>query len=755
MRHSWETVVRLLPVVFVAGLAYLVLSQPPQMVELYLIDIETFTNRLIERGAADKPLSFGLVPIYLGAGLPILVAMAFGLVATLFMWLGGLHLLALGRNASAGPRTLPVAGCALVVLLALAPVVGVLGGLFNALGVAEAAMLRADVWRYIAATACILVLQVLLLGLLTYLLRPTLERIAERLSSPVGFGIGALAIVAFSLAVVWWPTALPWALGTPATVFLFLASLSFVLVGFARAYHKTGIPVTVLVVACAVFFSAMGWTDNHKVAHTLGNQQMTTEQGFVAWLRQRPDRDHYAGRGKPYPVYLVAAEGGGIYAGYHVASFLARMQATCPNFAQHVFAISSVSGGSLGAAAFAAHVHNGLEGTGAVASRDVACESEIVEEGPVVEGISEYFRSDFLSPLVAATLFPDMLQRLIPYPIAAFDRARGLERGIADARAQFFTANSKANPFDLSINSVWDAAGSVPALFLNATSVEMGARITMGPLVLSATPTALHISALLCNGARAVHTSLASAVSLSARFPLLTPAGWIYKSPENSSDCGEAPKTRTGAVRDKLYLVDGGYFENSGLELAIEMAARLRAMNRQCQKARSDQSMMPPAFCSELPEEGFEIRTIMVFALDDYAYQIMGAYADLSAGQPGEILAPVVTMLNARRARTRAIHLRQSFFDDDYQYLVGLPSQMLAKHSRYVMPDTPFLGHDDIHHVMLDGSKSFLPLGWRLSHRSMVNIAESRTEATKMTFELIRRELLGEDTENIKRPATR
>src|SRR5262249_39717770 len=74
---------------------------------------------------------------------------------------------------------------------------------------------------------------------------------------------------------------------------------------------------------------------------------------FYQWYDKREDREHFAEKGKPYPVYIVAAEGGGMYAGYHVASFLGRMQDFCPNFAEHTFAVSSVSGGSLGAGVFA------------------------------------------------------------------------------------------------------------------------------------------------------------------------------------------------------------------------------------------------------------------------------------------------------------------------------------------------------------------------------------------------------------------
>ena len=77
--------------------------------------------------------------------------------------------------------------------------------------------------------------------------------------------------------------------------------------------------------------------------------------GFRDWLLARQGEIETYGarnRGQKFPIFVVAAQGGGYYAAYHSALFLARVADRCPNFGQHVFAISSVSGGSLGAAVF-------------------------------------------------------------------------------------------------------------------------------------------------------------------------------------------------------------------------------------------------------------------------------------------------------------------------------------------------------------------------------------------------------------------
>ena len=69
---------------------------------------------------------------------------------------------------------------------------------------------------------------------------------------------------------------------------------------------------------------------------------------FRQWYLAREDRKEYADKQKRYPVYVVAAQGGGIYAATHALTFLTSLQDACPRFAQHMFAISSVSGGSIG-----------------------------------------------------------------------------------------------------------------------------------------------------------------------------------------------------------------------------------------------------------------------------------------------------------------------------------------------------------------------------------------------------------------------
>ena len=76
---------------------------------------------------------------------------------------------------------------------------------------------------------------------------------------------------------------------------------------------------------------------------------------------------------------------------------------------------------------------------------------------------------DFLSPAIAAMLYPDLFQRVLPLRITFFDRGRWLERGWERA-----WQNTMHNDrFGKSFLDLWQNPHVyVPALFLNGTSVR-------------------------------------------------------------------------------------------------------------------------------------------------------------------------------------------------------------------------------------------------------------------------------------------
>ena len=143
-----------------------------------------------------------------------------------------------------------------------------------------------------------------------------------------------------------------------------------------------------------------------------------SSETFAAWLKSRPDRDRY----DRYPVFMVSAEGGGIRAAYWTALVLATLQERTPDFAAHVFSISGVSGGSLGAGLF-----------GALMSLSTVPVCNVPEMDGLPACIDAFLAQDFFTPILAALLTGDLPQRFMPWPMERLDRARALERAWTSA----------------------------------------------------------------------------------------------------------------------------------------------------------------------------------------------------------------------------------------------------------------------------------------------------------------------------------
>jgi hypothetical protein len=284
----------------------------------------------------------------------------------------------------------------------------------------------------------------------------------------------------------------------------------------------------------------------------------TLEDYFLQWL----DRRAATGTAdRAIPVFLVSAEGGGIRAAYWTAAVLGQLEddarRECLPFAPHVFAISGVSGGSLGAAVFAA----ALQSNPAPRADSGQCASS----PSIRRRASQMLSQDVLSPTVAAGLFPDLFQRFVPVPFLR-DRAAALEHAWESAWAD--GGGSTPDAFRQPFADLWSRGDYlIPLLFLNSTVVESGQRALIHPLrglmrraegtfapVRGPFTDALHVNDVLPDG-----LALSTAVHLSARFTYVSPAGRI-----------DLPSQQR-----RLRLVDGGYFDNSGAVTMQEIFAAI------------------------------------------------------------------------------------------------------------------------------------------------------------------------------------
>jgi len=270
---------------------------------------------------------------------------------------------------------------------------------------------------------------------------------------------------------------------------------------------------------------------------------------FLTWFDELASREGGTGA---LPVVIVAADGGGIRAAYWTAIVLGELQdrsaAQSVPFSRHVFAISGVSGGSLGAAIFAAIAAQRLLLPPAAPARSW------VQEADDVLG------RDFLSPTLANALFPDLLQRFLPAPVFD-DRAIALEQSWERAWAAAHVQGRAG--FSAPFHSLWAVSPhSVPLLFLNGTTVESGQRAIIDPLATAAHADDPFSSTLRAGQVLGTQLPLSTAVLLSARFTYVSPAGLMGTSGPDA--------------RARQRIVDGGYFDNSGGVTAQEI---LRAIS--------------------------------------------------------------------------------------------------------------------------------------------------------------------------------
>lgn len=307
-----------------------------------------------------------------------------------------------------------------------------------------------------------------------------------------------------------------------------------------------------------------GYHDARLVAQAHVAQHPELDTVFSSW-RGAVTEECAPQAGEPIPMVFVAAPGGGIRAAYWTVSVLEKLfPGRCA--ATHLFAVSGVSGGSVGAATWV--TARGLERSPTAA---VTAMSEDVA----------------LPATLAGLLLRDVPQPLTGIADAWDDRAALLERGWADASG-IFGSDDDPTP--------WSEAGDggglafVPLVMLNGSSVTDACRVVTGnvaglpastgpdcqgvpspgnPVAGPETGTIDPFVGLRARGSDAcgggVDVPTTTAALLSARFPFVSPSGVI----ERCVETGGGKETISSNV------VDGGYYENSGLLTSLQLWAAL------------------------------------------------------------------------------------------------------------------------------------------------------------------------------------
>jgi hypothetical protein len=294
-------------------------------------------------------------------------------------------------------------------------------------------------------------------------------------------------------------------------------------------------PLLVALLIFAVIVSQ--FNDNHQV-RTLGPPppqfaRVPLTQQFASWQQS----------GGTGPIFIVATEGGGIRAAYWTTTVLTHLERDSQKqFSRHLFAISGVSGGSVGAMVYASLVAE--------------------DDADPVTRAGDMLKYDALGPTLASMLEPDLVQRFVPFRLFD-DRAQALEQAWETGWKKTPPKNDNfAAPF--SNLFLTHRPGPFPSLFLNGTNVESGQRIITSNTKIDSTFTGA-TDALDQIG---LDVRRSTAALLSARFTYVSPAGTI----EKQQIAGDCQNCYAVCCHD----VDGGYFENSGAATATEIARALK-----------------------------------------------------------------------------------------------------------------------------------------------------------------------------------
>lgn len=471
--------------------------------------------------------------------------------------------------------------------------------------------------------------------------------------------------------------------GSFAIICIFLMGLTYLLAGCTRVYDVIGIPAVTILVSAALIFAFFNWNNNHKVRLQPASPEAEAQPddlyiAFLDWLESRPDnrKKMYADSGsQKYPVYVVAAQGGGVYAANLAALTMARLYTACPAMRHHVFAVSGVSGGSLGASVFNAFWMQARRNESPEVMGE-QCQLQAKTDGRISEleqNIRTYLGHDFLSPVLSGALFPDFLQRFIVPGFGALDRARAFEASLNHAwidtnrKLGNPTAEDAPTPFQRNFlrasADFRDPEVQAPALVLNTTSVETGERFVVAPFLKDPIVPMEFVYPIMAqseDGMPAEHDiSLATAVSLSARFPIILPPGGY-------------PRQISPFHFSQKNLVDGGYFESSAIETSIDL---VNGIKQRIGRIADTLDVKP------------EFRIIILN--EDYT-------ADLEPAGLTEFGAPVMTLDKTRRRRGQLAKWRVKTGD----------------------------AFERFYAVELQHDYFYMPLGWHLSKTTQKMIAE-------------------------------
>ncbi|WP_395243847.1 hypothetical protein ACGGZK_17245 [Agromyces sp. MMS24-K17] len=302
------------------------------------------------------------------------------------------------------------------------------------------------------------------------------------------------------------------------------------------------------------------------------------------------------------PLFVVAAEGGGIRAAYWTASAfeLLRREGGC--LADSVLLSSGVSGGSVGLAIVAANeqARNFAREQGETASAP----------GPLADMLRHFASAEAVGAAMAGLLVRDQLSEIsgLRLPSLLDGEPRWRDGGLNGWDRAALIEHAWVNDVPaLGLSPDWAGSSDIGIPVFNSTDARTKCKVVITPLpVQKPRVSTAPSSAWDCTGPRGAPVTLpvpkqcfedldwASVAMLSARFPLITPAARF-----SSDQCGA----------EDLQLIDGGYAEPTGLGTVADFAPLIVSKVGAANAARADEPPLVPVLLYLKNSAGYDLRS--------------------------------------------------------------------------------------------------------------------------------------------------
>lgn len=335
---------------------------------------------------------------------------------------------------------------------------------------------------------------------------------------------------------------------------LLLTSLGLTKVEWIRAIGSCAILLaflgSALCILTAVTLALRGWTRERPGTISL---TILVVLGVVASLRLpnsepigreelpppvRAVADFTPGPADATPDIIVNAYGGGLRAGVYTAQVLASLDdRTCGRFGTRLRSLSGVSGGSLGIAVYLTmrqeHVAQGGW---------QHCTPSLTNEPKLRKLVESALKQDHLSPVIAQWLTFDLVPGIAPRRGQAL--LDSWQQAVDEALSGIPAPAGAVSKIGLArpLRQLHGGLSPAPLVFFNTTDARLGRRIWLSNNgQWSDGASSGNLPATLQVGQAVLH---------SARFPLVSPAGYL-------------------ALDSQRIVVDGGYADNSGVQSLI------------------------------------------------------------------------------------------------------------------------------------------------------------------------------------------